>query len=876
MAYVTLSTTGPTSIAVPPTYNPYLATTSESEALKSALPVSPRAELEGLNAIVSGAYVLALMRQGGDRSWHGLQLEIDGTDLTKALAAPVSLGEAMGDAYQAITITVATRHLHWLLHQKASQGKSVRLYSLVTDMENGGRARRTPIFAGTIDLLHPIRGTKLMQIVCHSLLAQLDGKPFDRTIVCDGLPWGCVIQGVGDECSFTAQPNGTSIQMGSGRCPFDATTVGEPPRGSTSGGGAGGPQERGGVAYRDVPATLLDLLTQTNLTLDDDEKLGWKSVYVTIGGTYVAADDQPPVGTVGILMWEHRRRGYLVTQGDLVDTRKVYPSEDDRKISIQIKYIASQSGMDVSTWTFPTTNDDLLTSTMQFSGSALEHIRHLAYLANWIVSEPGDGTVVFVLNSINQLAPVMWPYVANRWTDIECESPSLKRMPTGGLVVEGLNVVNNGRKLKKETTTKETKMPKARKTSGGMGGNYVRIIDRGSDDELVTVFRVETQRWYLGGTLILQLDEEYGLDNPLDFPNASGAARSAMTPSGSAEAGVGHKYSEPKLVPKRRVRWEAYYKSGIFLGFRKTVEEMENPTTHQPGKTGWDSVLMSYGPGSPPSNTGYGWLYPDEKWLTTSVELLKIKPTIWGFIADKTSQIYGLGNPSVNHEGGSGSVAMVTAGIGRMHKDEEEMILLLEEATSFQREDWEWYRVENHKRAFKKKATASAHGSIKMGPSLTGLGHQQNEITSEEIEESRLRGQPPSVDSLKDDMDRKRVGFKLLSPALLAAHGDRQIEPIRPPFLQSEEQAERIAFAEWGRRMAAKVYISAPYNAGVRKGQTIGIRDRLTDGRSLDLRAIVTSWRASLPHMAGIKPSFSIEAEADRYDLQPTLDGRAA
>jgi hypothetical protein len=847
-------------------YNPYLKTPTGSpvDVVRAVPPGFPAAYLTGGPATVSNARYNALVGRAGSRRELQMAVEINGTDYTRALAEPVPLGENSEDRYQVVQLQMLAPRFSYLTHQDANPGKTVNLFAALKDQDSGTKTRY-PVFSGRIQSVETSVRSRRTMVRAESWDSILDRKKIHLTLRLQGVPYGCVLAGYYDEFQSYAQDNPTTILLGGGRGVLDVS----------SGGGGGS------TKTVDIPGTTtLDLPNIPGLTLNGPNAPGMKSIYISQYQYVTAADASPPPGTVPLWTWEQRAENMIITQGDLLEAMYITLEKGRRRLSQVITYLLEREGIDVTVISFPPENDDELTSEMQFSGSFAQVVDNLARLARWRRTRTGDGKLAFVADWIPRHTPYVadWKYGPGEWTDLRISSPETSQVPGGGLVVVGNNTVNKGREMWLESSKAKVYGPKTRKSppsGASLGGNYTTIGEGpGYGSQPLELKRtIDTDVWFLGGSEFKRSEQISDLKNPLNYKALANdpTARLSGSDAGSAESGIGHLFEEQKLIPSKQTLWEARFYAGIFLGFQKRVWIMDNPVSHTPGAIGSDPLDPTWFGG-----VGYGFKFAQDNWILLTDERVYITPSPWGFIAEQKNQFWGLGNPNVNYEVGGFGNPGNTVSIGKSFASEEALILMLEEITTFRRDDYEWTTITKDRREFKKKASSSAHGTIGFGGSTRGLGHQQGELVGQESERSRVRQQPPALTCAEERIEVTPVVCTLISPSVQADFGNDNQIVLAPPYLQSTDQACRYAHYEWEKRLAIPCVITARYNPAMRRWQKINLiaRTPYPDSRVLDVTGIVTGYRALPPHRGRGVSSMQIDMDIGYYDIKPFLDAR--
>lgn len=896
-----------TTVSADANSNPYLGS-GAIDILAATGP--PYTYLSSGPVIVGGAISGACMKEGGRGYGERVQVLVNGVDYTSAVVGDLSWNVRDGDHIVGFPANFRAAVLNPLDHLDATSGKSFVINKIVRG-DGLGAQFTVPMFTGIIKgfgFVYDKRGQLVSRANVMSTSSQWDSKEVDLTLTMEPNAYNCVLADVQDECRVVQVGNGqaTQLRVMAGVVRLDLTQIGK--FGSYGGNSASGTYgnggwqtfgwpyqtnsgsstyQGGGVYTITVPDQVVNLLNFPDLNLTSEDFLGTKAIFVASNGRIAAVDGGPPVNAVALAAWEHVAVGDLICDNDILDTRIVRLSPEQATRAGVAEYVIRKAGFSTTNITFPTKYNDEVFSNVRITKKSL-----LTFLDQWFRPSrwkwyfDGSGQFCVVVDEIRDaLFPAQWTYHQNNSIMIDISLPELG---DGGIVsdvtIRGQRVKNNGIVMTKETTKTKTYGPRNEGTE--LGGGYAKLGGGSGGTQRLKLLAINNEeRTLVGRTTIITETRQLRLRNPLKLSGAAiEGGRTRTPPDGpwgsgeSTEDGIGFTYSKPQMELEGETISYGIYEGRLKVGHEKQVLRVRRKTSNAE-----DGIGVIVG-GAADFGRLTGWTSLHEDLILDEVDQEKYRIGASGFVTEHIYNGYRHYNPSDNHEEAYGAGGPATRGAGHYKgisdsggKPDEDLIRVLSRVIKYEnlRSNPKLLRTTTIQEAFGKHAGRNYDDPGVKGVGDVAPGHTQSRIDSKETEVTIAEGSKPIAESLEDDIDRHEVFCQILHPVLDAAFTPTKKIDERVEYVETWEQASRVAREEMGRRASVHVAVQAPSNPCMQLFHSCDFDLYTPAMRRFQQRSRVVGYGHRVSAKATAPEATTIVAEVDYNKVRtPFLSGR--
>lgn len=871
-------------------------------------PTGPPFVYMASGAVTIGAELSdACVVEGGGVLRARTQVLVNGIDYTSALVGDLAWNVRDGDHIVSFPATFRAITLNPLDHLNATAGKTFVVNRIITG-EQTLTEYTVPIFTGAIKgcgFTYDKRGQLLTKLTIESESARWDRALVELTLSMEASSYNCVLADVLDECQVVATnpPSATQLRVKAGRVRIDLTQMGR--MGNYGGSGssgtygwnggwrtAGWPEQTngsgdgtymgGGVFTFDIPDQTVNLLNFVpDLNLTSEDFLGTKSIFVSSNGSIKASDGGAPINGVGLASWEHIAVGDLINDNDLLDIRvlRLAPEQCYRAGVAEYVIRKTLGASATANIQFPTKYNDQVFSNVRITKKSL-----LTFLDQWFRPSrwkwyfDGSGAFRVVVDEIREVGLAsQWTYHQNNSIMIDLAFPE---MGDNGLVsdltIRGQRVINNGIKTTKETTKTKT-YGRDEEEGNELGGQYKGYGGPPAKKGLKLMAINEEERTLVGRTTILTETKQFRRRNPIKLRgDAIAGARLLTAPSGpwgsgvSTEWGLGYMYAKGQMELEAEVIAYGVYEGRLKTGFEKQTFRLERLTSS-------DRNSIGFG-GAPVDSVIPGYDSFDERLILSEVdqEFYRLSPS--GFVNEIIYAGYRQYNPHDNHEAAAGVSGAATRGAGHYRGDAngtEELIKVLSKTTKYEilRSNPKLLKTTVTQESYGKKAGRNSD-ERSHGVGDVALGQTQTRVDSKQVEVSIGEGSKPTAETLEDDIERHEVFCQILHPVIDAEFTPTLKVDERVEYVETWEQACRVAHEDMGRRASAHVSIQAPPNALMALYDTADVDLFTPTFRRFQQRTRVVGYGHRVSAKATTPEATMVIAEADYNRMRSFMAAR--
>lgn len=835
--------------------------------------------LSGAMTIDDG-FLLALMKPAGEAYAENAVITLDGVDITDRVTSGPTISTREGDTVQRITLA-CDDDLSYLDDSIADFGKTVRVTHQVRNA-NTGEYHSYRLFTGKVRSISQdmtVDGEATMLDVS-GLEEDIAKHDLTINLNLEANPYNVVIAGVGDEIDIIPLDTTTTFTLKSGAVLIDKSNIGNWNT-NPGNGGYGGyipyvpyipPPPAGnsstGIVRFDIAQTTFDLNNLPNVTMDDDQVLGLKTIFCNVNGYIDATDGGAPPDGVPLWAFDLEYIGQPLTKDRFVDVRVLTIEYEKRTRAEIAKYILDREGFSVSAFKCPSVYNDRVNNNIVWGPKQplMDFLQQWGEPSLWNFTVDQVGNPTYVLNKIARVGNTEFEYHKGHYATAHVSSPDANS--TVDVTVRGVSIVNNGLVGRTETSETVSRAEIEEPPTVGaftLGGQYVPY-DQAGEKRLKIVQRTREKRKYYGNSVVSEKISIERRRNPIATSNGAG------TPS--AERNLNHKYYDPNLELDEINEITHVYRNRIYRGYSREVKKYINPITHN--STG----AYAYGGGVVGNN--YGFQFAEDTLTLTDVTNFRINPTTNGFIKDQWTEQWALGNPHVGPSENEavrypGTTNLATSAGAGFHAEKERLIKMAEASEAFERYSREEIKITRHSRSWRKRAGSIAHGNFAAAPGpSSGTSHAQGSttLTAAEHTVEIKKGSLPALQALEDDIDRIPVGFRCYSPTLATTFGSDKVIDIEHQFAESTEMCERLARKTLGRAIALEWTINVGCNPLITRWDTIGLIFQSRGGIDYNIRGLVTGVAHKLATEAKEESGTLVTMAIDYNDVRTILATR--
>lgn len=799
-------------------------------------------ESAGYAVATSGSFTIgngiatAVERPGGSAQYcEGAVLKLGAVDASLWVDGVVNVHARSGEGRKLSADLLASRLDKTVLSPGTTATLDARIVS-----ESGTLEILKRLFTGTITGVGDDRnesGRCVAHIECDDALGNPKGlyaEDYSVTLRCSTGQAGGVLFNYGDRFDLTTTGSTQYVTIGSGAGFLDASGTGQWTEGNETHGSMstgyryfyyqgwenqanfmpGGHGSWGGVRRVDLDAITLDLFDTAwfpNLTMDDPNELGLKSIYINRYGRIDASDGAAPVD--GVALWNFQLD--FVAQpliDDIFQSQRSYVVEEEDKTTSGIaRLVLEDVGVpSYASFRYPTTNDDAVYGDVVWPGGPLaEFLAQWGQRSDWRFRiDPVENIPEYVYSHTPLTGLQKFTYTLNHMNILSQRSADAGAVASA--TVMGKLMLNYGQRLRIEeeeaTITAEIREPD---TPGGtsLAGDYTRWGDT-ERERLRPIQKTLEQRGHIGETLIWEQIQRYVRKNPLNV-----LATTTGLPTNSSEIGIVHQEDRHRLMLDEVSLRERIFRGRLHCGDSMVEKRMINPVSFY--DNGWPPPAGTRPYALNRNEIGglgnekplYGFKHPQEQLAIVRIENNRLRTRSDAKIVRADNEVFERQNIHKNETevltahplngGGINARPLHRAGY---HLEEEEVLKTSESVTEYEQITPKDLRTRSTTKSFEKRPSGTAHGSaVRSGLPTPGMGHMQGvNCVGGTSSTSTKRGRLQYAEVLEDDREIIPVGHTVFSAVVAAATGAVRNDRRTHAFAESVEQCERIASRVFG------------------------------------------------------------------------------
>ena len=873
MSLLILSAATPITVGAMTPFNPTLSAGTPLAVTRSS---DFLAYLQGGPVTVSSELANAFERGAGNGYAEETIVKIGGAELPSHCVlevAPITRRES--DKYGRHSCRVDPAFFSYLDNAACEVGQSYRIIHRFRGQTTGVVWDKT-VFLGTVyqtPATGPLTAAGGQLILAADFAVEMDREPLTIDLDLSSAPYNCVIAYVGGDCevSQSSPISTTTVSVAAGDVLIDRTQIGKfekfgsgggyqyqgfpyPPgsgRWPGSGNGFGGT----GIVRVSIAAQTLNLAT-TDVTLTGSTAPGTKSIYVRNDGVLWASDGGTPPDAVPLATVELQYEGQPLTDALIKTTRRFTLDVQYRNRSGVILFVCGRlKSYDTSGYRFPGMNDDAVSNSIHEVDIPLTQWLDAwcePSLWRWTIDQETNALRFAVDKCKRSPDPVKLTYHAGNSTAMDVSPPD-RRDASTDVTARGRIVINNGLRQRTETTLTETFAEVPEDTGVGLAGGT--IVSWGSAvGKLRLVQRVKEKQIFIGSSPVLSERKVWRRRNPLNY-----AAGRPGPPGVSLESFMPFLYDSPQLLLDEEDTVQHVYQGRVHTGFTSEQRRYINPATHDPASVAYNAT------------TGYGFVNDREVLTLMAVTQEKLKNGGAGYITERARVDWIFYNPHSNEEGAY-APGLAGARYG-YYLITPSLIKVAEVVTRYSRFDPETVKEESWTTAWSKDPSANANAITTGISGSQSLGNVQANPIGKDHQTRIYKGNLPPVNSLADDIERIPVGYRCASTTHAVTFGSGKSVDEEHKYVETLEQAGRLAKRKYARGLALQFSVGAPANPQLLLHDSVQLDYTSRGGRRYYVRGLVTGIDY-VPPKAGVPSIMTYTALVDYNEAKATLATR--